>query len=65
MVESTCEIQRLRRRLHGTANLEDRAMRARLEKSYKDSERTIKEWNDFVCGRDRALRPKRAVVTAA
>lgn len=65
MVGGIVEVQRLRRRLRVVQSLEDQALRARLEKSCRDSERTIEEWNNFVRGRNRALRPRMLLVPVA
>lgn len=62
MVEGIADLAKARReRLWSTVRrLDDDELRARVERSRRDSERTIEEWHDFVEGLDMALRALRA-----
>ena len=62
MVEGIAERATARReRLWSTIQrLDDAELRARVERSRRDSERTIEEWHDFVEGLDMAMRALRA-----
>jgi hypothetical protein len=44
--------------------LDDDELRARVERSTQDAERTIEEWHAFVEGRGRAIRATRATRTS-
>jgi hypothetical protein len=61
MVEGIAERAKARQaRLLGTIQrLEDDELRHRVQKSYRDNQRTIEEWHDFVEGLDLAMRAMR------
>ena len=61
MVAGTSERARVRRcALRRTLEcLEDGELRARVEQSYEDGERTIEEWHEFVQNLDLALKEMR------